>query len=170
MARFGLSTAQRDSEHPLVEEQLVDTSRVREVEVIPGPAEAVPRIRKGVASALQSSGHVANIVGAQRVGHGTKRLHDVAAHVIAHRRIAASDHDEVAAEYATFDRAPSGEHSAELVLRTEQRERDGSCHDLLVRRGHEQLARIARIDRVAPFRVDDEDAPMRIAELRLRDQ
>ena len=162
------AAAERDLEHPFVEEQLVDAGGVAKVEVVPAPPEPVPCIGERIAAALQPPRHVADVVRAQRVGNGAQCLHDVTPHVIAHGRVAATDHDQIAAQHTAFHGTPRGERRAELILGAEQRERDGAGDDLLVRRRHEQLAGVARVERVAALGVDDENAPVRVAELRLR--
>ena len=62
-------------------------------------------------------------------------------------------------------RPAGGECGAEAVVRPEPRERDGAGDDLLVGGRHEQLAGVVRVERVAPHGVDDQDSPVRVAEL-----
>jgi hypothetical protein len=149
----------------LVEQQLVHARRVGRVEVVPRPAVPERRVGEGVSPGEHAPRDHPHPARAERVCGGTQRAHRVAAHVVAHRRVAASHHHEIAGQGVAAHRAARRHRGAEPVVGTEQRERHGAGHDLLVRRGKEQLAGVARVQGVAALRVHHEHAPVGVAEL-----
>ena len=147
--RPGLPYAIRRSES-LVEVERVDAGAVVLARVLPRPSAADRRIRERHPVPLITPPVIATTPCAlQRVRHVVQRLHRRAAHVVADRRIAAPVHDQRALQRVVHHAPARGEVGAERVVRPELHERRRARHDLHVRRGHEQLARIQRIQRVA---------------------
>ena len=86
--------------------------------------------------------------------------------MIAYRWIAAADHDEIARQRAVTHRSARCDRGTILVIRPDVVEQSRGRHDLHVRRGHEQLAGVARVQRVATLGLDNEDSPVGVREFR----
>ena len=159
----------RHARDALVEHQLVDGGAGGCFEVLP-----VPRADRGVGERVPAlhdePGYLADAARIQRLGGRAQRQHGISHHCVAHRRIPASGDHQVAAEHAVGDRRRRQKGRREPVAGAELHQRSGAGEELLVRRGHEQLARVVRVDRVARHRLDDEEAKMRVAEHRVGDQ
>ena len=107
---------------------------------------------------------------AKRIGqcihHGCRGT----SHPVAHRRISAANHEEVSIEERVAHLAVGEKSGAVPVIGSEQGQCGRARDDLHVGSGHEELARVFRVESIAGARIHDQHAPLRISELRLRSQ
>jgi hypothetical protein len=148
-----------------VEQQLVDGRGIVRLEVIPRPSESQHRVGERIALGHQLAADSRDAASGQRVGDGQQRLHGVAAHVIADGWIAAPHDTKIAIQYAALESAMRHEARPVPIVGPQLPPRDGGCEALLIRRRHEVLAGIVRVERIAA-RIDDEHAPMSVGEFR----
>ena len=77
--------------------------------------------------------------------------------------VAAAHHEQVAVQHPVAYRAAGKDRRGKSVLRAERFESQSAGQNLLVGRGHKQLAGIARVQRVAAIGIDDQYAPTGVA-------
>ena len=76
-------------------------------------------------------------------------------------------HHDVATERFAFLLATHFNRRSPPEFRTKLCKAHRAGHDLLIRRGHKQLVGVVRVQGVATFWINNQNAPMRISELRI---
>jgi hypothetical protein len=99
----------------------------------------------------------------QRVQRG-ERIEGI--HVRAHRGVAIRPHHEIALQHAVPHRPAREQRRGPTVVQSELRDRGGAGDQLLVGRGHEQLVRVARVERFATPGIHHQQPPLRAPEVR----
>lgn len=157
------ATMDDEGAEPLVEQQFVGWGGITGLEVVPCPAKSPHGIGERVALGDEPARDVANALGVERVGDSSQRQHGILLHVVAHAGVAASDHSQVAPQRPVSMRAVRDEERVVAKIRAELRECHRGREQLHVRRWHEELAGVVRVQCVATG-VDDENPPVGVPE------